>query len=472
MLLIAAVTFLLPRTYYSEAKLIVKPGWQNTLDATATTGQAVSFFEPRENEINSILEVIKSRDVARGIVRVLGPDVISGDAPIPEIPGDGVVKELLQQGDGANAAEQRALQALEKQMLIWVPKHSNTIMLRAEARSPELAQAINAACLAVFRSLHADVSRTEGSYAFFQQQERELRERWQSATNALRDAKNRAGVATLAGRRSMLESQLADVQKSQLASESEIAAANANIASLRRNLEATPRLTETTRAENANSAADNMRASLYQLQMKQKEMLSKYTDQHPAVVALNEQVADLERLLAAEGRTRVQSTTTLNQTWTHLEAIMLSDSSSLEAALARKRTLDDQHQQLLAQLRQLNADEIRLTELQQAVDVAEKAYYETANRLEQARVQRDLSEQRISNVSVFQQPSYVATAIAPKRSLILIAGLVFSLLSGCGVVVGYATVQRRLLALPDLAELLQLPLTGTLRMPSFNAAAL
>src|SRR4051812_47968052 len=83
-LAIAVVTFLLPRTYYSEAKLFVKAGWETlSLDPTATTGQTVSIYESRESEINSILEVLRSREVTGGVVDVLGVNAILHAGAIP-----------------------------------------------------------------------------------------------------------------------------------------------------------------------------------------------------------------------------------------------------------------------------------------------------------------------------------------------------------------------------------------------------
>ena len=125
---IAAVTFALPRKYYSEAKLLVKTGgWENTLDASGSTGQAVSYFEPRENEINSILEVLRCRDVTLGVVDLLGVDALLYRGPIP-IAGE-------PQQAASESARQKAVALLEKQMLIWIPKKSNTIVLRCEAGS-------------------------------------------------------------------------------------------------------------------------------------------------------------------------------------------------------------------------------------------------------------------------------------------------------------------------------------------------
>lgn len=456
-LAIAVITFLLPRTYYSEAKLLVKTGgWENTLDATGSTGQAVSYFEPRENEINSILELIKSRAVTEGVVDLLGADALISGGPIPDLTSD------RPRPASSDSARQRAMVWLESQMEIWVPKKSNTIVLRCEARSPQLAQAVNTAYIAAYQRVHAEANSTKGSYAFFADQQRLLLEKWQQATAELRDAKDRLGVSTLSGRRTTLESQLSDVQKNLLANETESASTTGRIESLRKALKQTARFTETARAENANAAADTMRGSLYTLQMKQKEMLARYTPEHPLARDINDQVASLETLLNKEGRTRVQSTSSLNPAWSQLEASLLQETSQLDSLTAGTRRLKEQQTELLSQLRKLNNDEIRLGQLQQAADVAEKSSFETSQRLEQARIHRELAQERISKVNVFQEPSFISQPIAPKRSLILALGAFVSALCGAGTIVGFAWPSRHCMSLEDLSKQLHLPVIAVL----------
>ena len=212
-----------------------------------------------------------------------------------------------------------------------------------------------------------------------------------------------------------------------------------------------------------------MRGDLYKLQMKEQELSARYTDLHPQVQDVREQVTELAKLLATEGRTRVQSTSSLNPAWSQLESSLLSESSSLDSQAARLTSLQHQKDKLLGQLRQLNTDEIRLTQLQQTVDLAEKSYFETAQRLEQARVQKQLAEDRITNVNVFQDASYVSQAIAPKRSLILALGLFVSAFAGAGTMVACAWLSRGFKSLDDLAGRLKLPVITSLMPPQHEA---
>ena len=73
----AAVILYWPRGYRSEAKLFVRLGRESvSLDPTATLGQTIAVSESRENEINSILEILKSREIAERVVDLVGPELI------------------------------------------------------------------------------------------------------------------------------------------------------------------------------------------------------------------------------------------------------------------------------------------------------------------------------------------------------------------------------------------------------------
>jgi uncharacterized protein involved in exopolysaccharide biosynthesis len=166
----------------------------------------------------------------------------------------------------------------------------------------------------------------------------------------------------------------------------------------------------------------------------------------------------------------VQSTSSLNPAWSQLESNLLQETSRLEALAAGMKQLHKQQETLQEELRQLNKAEIRLAQLQQAADVAEKSCLETSQRLEQARIHRELAEQRITQVNVFQAPSFVSQAIAPKRSLILALSAFVSFCCGLATIAGFAWIGRRFLSLEDLSARLQLPVIAALQ-PQWKAAA-
>ena len=63
-----------PDIFRSEAKLLLRLGRESvTLDPTVTTGQIIGVSRSRESEINSELEILKSRVLAGKVVDTIGP---------------------------------------------------------------------------------------------------------------------------------------------------------------------------------------------------------------------------------------------------------------------------------------------------------------------------------------------------------------------------------------------------------------
>ena len=76
---VTVATALWPRTYRSEAKLLVRLGRENaTLDPTATFGKEPIVAVPsvRESEINSVVEIVTTRALIEKVVDAIGPGAI------------------------------------------------------------------------------------------------------------------------------------------------------------------------------------------------------------------------------------------------------------------------------------------------------------------------------------------------------------------------------------------------------------
>ena len=78
---VTLVTLQSPKTYRSESELFVRLGRENvTLDPVATLGQETAVAVPmsRENEINSLVEVLQNRTLRERVVDAVGAAVILG----------------------------------------------------------------------------------------------------------------------------------------------------------------------------------------------------------------------------------------------------------------------------------------------------------------------------------------------------------------------------------------------------------
>jgi uncharacterized protein involved in exopolysaccharide biosynthesis len=442
-------TILMPRSYYSEARLFVRFGRENQVDPTASGGQMVALYESRESEINSLIEILRSRAILDRVVSELGPGfVLYGQAA------------TAGQSEPTSKAHQMAVLRLSKNVSISAPRKSNIISVAYKANSPAIAQKIVAKLVEVYQDEHVRVHRSPGTYAFFEEQAKQSLSAWEKAAGELRETKDRLGIVTIEGHRKKLEDQIADFDSKRLANESELKTSRAKIASLEALVANLPTTIVTQEVGGPNAAADGMRQTLYTLEAQEQELSAKMQESHPRLVALRQQLSELREILNKQPAQKIQATEALNPSRQALEGSLLAERAIADSLDERDRSLAATQQKLRTELTALNAQAVAIDELTQRVALAEANHKEYNQRLEQARINRTLDEERISSLSLVQPASYMATAAGPRRLYVLALGLIVAGLSGLATILILAWFNPLLEAAEQLTAVLNLPLTG------------
>ncbi len=465
-LVVAALLFW-PRSYRSEGKLFVRLGRESvTLDPTATTGQTIAVNESRDMEINSIEEVLKSRAIAEKVVDAVGPDTVLATKESSAARGDDSPSWLAQNitrlkslsGSRAVSDRERAATILAASLKVWVPKKTSVICVQYEAETPELAQQVVATLMDKYLEEHVRVNRTAGSHDFFVEQSKLLEVKLRQAQNDLRDAKNSMGLTTIEGQRRTLQDEISAIELQMISTAGELSASVAKANDLQRTVGELPeRLVTQDVSGFPNVAADGMREVLYQLQVRERELRAKFTDEHPQVVAIREQVNESQAILDAQQVQRTQSTSAVHPGRQQLELSLLNEQAHTASLRARAESLQSQHAAVLDKLRTLNGDEVRIAQLVRNVDLSEANYRTYADKLELARIDQQLESERISNVNVVQPASYVAKAARPNRLLVLVLGVMAATLGALGVALLAEHFDRSLKTPEEVEWRLELP---------------
>ena len=227
LLLAVLAMMFLPKKYLSEAMIFVKLGRETvSLDPTATTGNMVSVLESRDNEINSIRDMLYSRAILERVVDRIGPEVVLGDAPLTDESFEG---NFVPGTDYKNSPRQKAIRALIESTGVYNSRQSSVLKLSVEAASPELAQRILGEYLDVYLAMHTDAHQTPESNKFFEEQSRLLKIQWQEAMKALQIAKEDAGVVSIEGARDNLKVQTHETQSALMSVESRLSSTQARL---------------------------------------------------------------------------------------------------------------------------------------------------------------------------------------------------------------------------------------------------
>jgi uncharacterized protein involved in exopolysaccharide biosynthesis len=175
--------------------------------------------------------------------------------------------------------------------------------------------------------------------------------------------------------------------------------------------------------------------------------LAKFTENHPAVIAIRQQVSGAEDILQSERPDRAQATS----------AAVLAETATYESLVARAASLRTQRDGLAAELTRLNDQEVQISELERQSKVAERNYLSYVASLEQSRIDQALKREQISNINIIQPASLVLKPTSPKTGLTLAVALVVALCGSVALALLSDHLDHSLKSPEDIEQRLGLP---------------
>jgi uncharacterized protein involved in exopolysaccharide biosynthesis len=410
-----AFTILGPRSYRSEAKLLVRLGRENvTLDPTATLGQSpvVAIPSSREGDINSVIEMLRSRALLEEVVDKVGPQVVLGKA---------------------DEDRDRATVVLNKKVTVEAVKRSNVIRIAYDGPSPEACQQVVAVLVDLYLDKHVQFNRTPGAHKFLTAQAEQMRGRLRADEEKLRDLKTETGLISPEPQRQALVTRIARLEDELQQANSTLAASEAEVLALKKKVAALPAEQTSVTRGLPNLAADSMRGQLYTLQLKETELLASRPERHPEVVRVRQQIARAKAVLAREEKAREQITTAPNRLREEAQLSLIRQEPVLASLRARAGSLRTELAGERQRLDQFSRDQLRVARLQREVDLQDAHYRKYADGLHQAQIDHALEAQRISNINVVQPATYDVRPVRPSLAVNLGLGLMAAALSSVGL---------------------------------------
>ncbi|MGI9455115.1 MAG: GumC family protein [Aeoliella sp.] len=441
----ALVILFFPRTYHSEAVLFLQVGRETVgIDPTATTGQTIALQQSgRDNEVKSTIDILRSRGVIAKTVDNMGSDVVLSKTDIGEKESNvfadtlgaviGSATSVLKDIDRIPERE-AAIIAIESNLFVNAERGSTAINVDIEADTPELAQTILTELIQVYREEHARIHRNQNSQAFFKEQHEKLKSQLDEANQAIREAKNEMGIASINGRREALEKHMHEIALAKYQTEQQLATASAHVAHLRQQVVNLPERIGTTKTTLPNEGADLLRQELYALEIRKAELNARYNDNHPLVMAISHQVSEAQKVVDAQQEDRQQTVDDVNTIHQELSLRLKQEESAVAGLDSRLETLNEQTQLVKLDLVELNEYDLRMDQLEREVNLRSTKFYKYAENLEQARIDQELEKQRISNISISQEPLLLRKPVSPSKLLVLLAS-VFLATAGTGAAI-------------------------------------
>lgn len=393
---------LLPRKYEAEMKLLVN---RDRVDAVVTpNADSPAGAQPTaaisEEDINSEVELLKSRDLLEKVVLACGLDseVESNWAQIA-----GRVSSFLRVTPSTPEARlAESVQTLENRLVVDPLKKTTLIRVAYTSRDPALSARVLGTLATLYQEKHAAVHRPAGTFSFFDEETNRYRNDLAAAEMQLTDFNSQAGIISAVAQKQLVLQQISQFEAELVQTQTSAGEARTRALALKAEAAGTPerQTTQVRKTDNAQLLA-SLQASLLSLQLKHSEMTMKYAPEYPPVVEVEKQIAGARAAIAQALASPIQEITTDRtpaQDWMATElAKAETDRSALDArAAATARAVS--HYERAAQT--LGVQGTMQDDLARNVKTAEDNYLLYLHKREEARISDALDSKRIVNVSI------------------------------------------------------------------------
>jgi len=221
----AAVYFIYPPSYQSEAKLLVRYVTERSaIDPVEAEKAAAASNNEADRVIGAEIEILTSWDLDMQVAQALGPQRL---VPLSQDLFSRVALALglkrLLPPSGASATEPTAAQSIASGLKVTSNKGSNIILVSYKNRNPEIATLVLQELLSRYFVKHLEVHRSADAFDFVTQQTDQVRARLNQTEDALKSLRDKTGIASLKEGSAGLTTEAAKAQEQLNAAEADLA---------------------------------------------------------------------------------------------------------------------------------------------------------------------------------------------------------------------------------------------------------
>ena len=457
--LVVFITIVSTRIYESEAKIYVHAGRKSLpLDSASHFQERILVNQSMENQVNSEIEILNSPELIKNVVRTLGPEAFSENSATYGVDKTSFTGKLRHKMKAALSFPEKAIAGfmsspentdsknrIEKTadrirsgLTVEHVEESSVIRLSFSAHNPLLARDTLAVLINEYLKKHSELIGTPKSHDFFTRESSKTAKELQAAENRLKEFKNQINVGSLEEHRLILSQQIGTLEQRLKDTRANIDAFNRMAYSRGSNKGLTPAFFAPEETSGiASPAINDMRDRIYELKLKEQELLSTYKESSVPVMEVRRQIREAQTLFQQAKRSMIGA----------LQA--QADSLASE--------IDKANQQLKA----LNNSEFELAQLEREKQLLENKYQTYARNLEQSRIDQALEMEEISNIKIVQTPIIPNEAIKPKSKINLILGFMLALFASLGLAFFAEYFDHSLQNPEQIEDALEVPVLGS-----------
>jgi polysaccharide biosynthesis protein PslE len=439
------VQFVLRPKYVSDGALYVRLG-KNTLtvDPTASSSSTVSSLENRHQEVVSVKELLKSREVGERVCKRIGVEkILDLQSDLERFIADMMGKIKFKEGklpEGMSKDEvvaqkdlESAIKYFNKAIEVDSPKDSYLIQIDAKAHDPLIARDMVQFAMEEYQFVHTAAHKPSGSFRFFEEQLAIQRDNVMALENKKRDELNRRHILSVEAERQLVQGRVASTTNRLSEVTSLLEGQRARVAELKVQFDAQPETLEMEQTGGiADAATDSIKTSVFALEVEHQKAAAIYNSSHPALIQKQKALAEAKEIEGAKPQDRAQHRNMINPNRMALQLEYARGIGDLENYESQLAWLDGELSELKLREKQLNEDEIFFNDLQRQLTMAVSEFNSFSQKREQSKLTEAIDQEAFSDVNIAQNATLNLTKSSISRLLMFALCLIGSGFFGGG----------------------------------------
>ncbi len=435
-----AVVLLREPIYVVSADLLVSKA-RAEVPLTPTESRQV-LTDVSDKDLNSEVEVLKSRQLIETVLRSLG----AGETPTG---ADDSFKAMLRWMKASARAvlgkpelspfEQLTIRVQKNLSITSLPR-SNVIRVSFTSKQPEFATRFVRELTETYIEDRVERYQSPQVVAFFENQMTAAEERLREKEGALEEILSAAqltmtngiqGGDALEGQKTVLLDRLARFQNDLGDSEAKVQQLEQTIESIRQRMETEPERLQSPDRNLEDPAQEIIKQRLADLTLQRDALLQDFKPDSRYVRDINTQIElAQQRLAQLEADDVTLHGTEVNPIHRGLKAKLLEVESEYDGEVARYQSLKTLVSQYQSELDELNDKAFQIEGLRREAEAAEQEYLLYRKKFEEARISAAMDRQRLINVSIAEPAQRPLQPVGRGVMSILSIGLLGGLVSG------------------------------------------
>jgi uncharacterized protein involved in exopolysaccharide biosynthesis len=436
-LTVAVASFLMAPTYEAKSTLLVKIGREYTYRPEVGSGTQISVSPPNQEEIiNSELQVLENKELIEKVIRTIGVE--------------NLYPALIQTYPNGITPVDMAVLAFEKDLTVEAVKKSNVIEVSYRHKDRQMAAKAVNLLVELFKEKHLQVYNDPKS-SFLEQQLEDYRGKLKGSEDGLQQFKQQNRVYALDEQRNLLLQQRVNADTAYKETLNNTAVLQQRLSTLNEKARTMSENLPLYTVSERDRAITDAKAKLFDLQMKEQELLTQFKESNPMVVNVRKELDTARRFVMEQEQDVKAAVRTGNPVYQELEKERIKTEADLRAQQAKIEPLKHQLGQMDAEISKLDLAEKQFVDLKRGFAVNEKNYQNYVDKFEDARISDDMNRRKLANISTIQAASVPVKPIKPRKGLNIALAIVLGAVAGLGFAF-FSEYSSQGLASPEAAE--------------------